>query len=116
MLSAEWLLAIVGICSVYWRADRSRIGRVIIYLGMGWLFLAALGPIIASFPAALLPWLISGGVCYSVGAVIFLIDWPPLWKGLFSAHDFWHVLVLGGSTCHFVMIAQIVNFSAVSAM
>ena len=104
LVEVEWLLALVGIASVYFESRRSKGGKVVVYLLMGWLFLIALGPLSSNIPPTLFPWLIAGGVFYSVGAVIFLIDWPPLWHGCFSAHHFWHVFVLSGSACYFVLI------------
>jgi hemolysin III len=36
------------------------------------------------------------------------MDWPRLWPGRFGSHDLWHVLVLAGSACHFVMILRFI--------
>jgi hemolysin III len=37
------------------------------------------------------------------------VQFPPhLWPGKFSAHDLWHLFVLGGSACHFVLILRFV--------
>jgi len=36
--------------------------------------------------------------------VVYAADWPSLWPGRFSAHDLWHVFVLAGSACHFVLM------------
>lgn len=55
-----------------------------------------------------LEWLLAGGVVYSIGAIIFATDRPTLVPGRFVAHDLWHVLVLAGSGCHFVVIFRFV--------
>ncbi len=112
MLGIEWLLAIVGVWSVFYGSERSKSKHVAIYLAMGWLFVLALGPITTALTNPLLSWLIGGGIFYSVGAIIFLRDWPHLLGGRFSAHDLWHVFVLGGSSCHFVLVNHFVQIGA----
>lgn len=82
--------------------------RFVLYLLMGWMVLVALGPLRAALPAAGFRWLLFGGIAYSVGAVIFAADKPHLWPGKFSAHDLWHVFVLAGSACHFVVMLRFV--------
>ena len=59
-------------------------------------------------PSAALAWLVAGGIVYTVGAVIFALERPRLWPGIFGAHDLWHVFVLGGSACHFVLMLRFV--------
>jgi hemolysin III len=108
LLAAEYTLALVGVIVVLCRLRLPDALRVVLYLFMGWLALAALGPLSAALPRAGLVWLLAGGVLYSVGTVIFATDRPHLWPGRFSAHDLWHVFVLGGSLCHFVLMARFV--------
>lgn len=67
-----------------------------LYVAMGWIVLVAIGPLIARMPAAGLAWLVAGGVAYTLGAVVFLLD-----NRLRYAHFVWHLLVLAGSVCHF---------------
>jgi hemolysin III len=108
LLAGVWSLAAIGISSVWlWRSRRTWM-RVTIYLCMGWLAVLALGQFLRIFPAFALAWLIAGGVVYSVGAVIFITDRPHLWPGRFMAHDLWHVLVLLGSACHFIVMLDFV--------
>jgi hemolysin III len=109
LLGAVWSIAAIGIaCSLFWSRAPEWF-RVVLYLVMGWLALLALTPLRAALPPAGLAWLIAGGVVYSIGAVIFAADKPHLWPGKFSAHDLWHLFVLGGSACHFVVIAEFVG-------
>jgi len=71
---------------------------------MGWMGLIAGIPVIHVLSAPALAWLFAGGAAYSIGAMIFVFNRPHLWPGRFVAHDLWHVMVLVGSACHFVMI------------
>jgi hemolysin III len=112
ILAAEWLLAVVGIVGVLvWQRCPTSF-RVTLYLAMGWLAAIAIVPLFTALPTAALVWLLAGGMAYSVGAIIFVTDRPRLWPGRFVAHDLWHVLVLVGSGCHFVVIAAFVAAGA----
>jgi hemolysin III len=108
MLGAEWTMAAAGILTVARRFD-SKWPRTLLYLFMAWVVaLVAIVPICRMLPAAALQWLLAGGIIYSVGAVVFALDRPHIWPNRFVAHDLWHVLVLLGSACHFVLIARFV--------
>jgi len=56
----------------------------------------AIVPLLARMPAAGLAWLVAGGLSYTLGAVVFLLD-----NRVRYAHFVWHLFVLGGSVCHF---------------
>jgi hemolysin III len=104
LLTAEYALAVIGIVSVILFKSRPEWLRVVLYLGMGWLALIALPLLWSLLSVPALAWLIAGGVVYTVGTVFYALDWPHLWPGKFSAHDLWHLFVLGGSACHFVLM------------
>ena len=108
LLALVWLFALVGIATVWiGRAGRSW-PRVVLYVCMGWLALLAATELIRVMPAGGVLWLLAGGVIYSLGAIVFLTDRPHLWPGRFAAHDLWHVMVLAGSACHFVVMLEFV--------
>jgi hemolysin III len=75
-----------------------------LYLLMGWLVVVALVPLFQAVSAAGIAWLALGGLLYTVGAAVLTLDRPRLWPGRFGSHDLWHLFVLGGSACHFVLI------------
>lgn len=104
MLAIVWGLALFGTLGVYIWKLKFEVPRVILCVIMGWMSLVVLGPLRAVWPPAALWWLIGGGVVYSIGTIIFAADKPHLVPGKFSAHDLWHLFVLGGSFCHFMLI------------
>src|SRR5687768_59935 len=104
LLAGVWSLALAGIWSVWASRNRRTWTRTLIYVCMGWIGILAVGEIFRVFPASALGWLLAGGAAYSVGAVIFYTDRPRLWPGRFVAHDLWHLLVLAGSACHFMVM------------
>ena len=100
LFGVVWGLAVLGIVvdSLHGRNAR-RILPVAIYVLMGWIALAALGPLIAALPRSGLLWLVGGGLFYTVGIVFYALD-----KKLRHAHGIWHLFVLAGSLCHYVAI------------
>lgn len=107
LLGAEYGLALVGIVNVLFTRTPHWM-RVPVYAVMGWLAVVALGPLQRALTPMALHWLFAGGILYTVGLAILALDRPHLWPGRFSAHDLWHVFVLAGSACHFVLIYRYV--------
>lgn len=46
----------------------------------------------------------SGWILYSIGALVFIFERPNPYPGLLGHHELWHLLVLAGSTCHFLLL------------
>jgi hemolysin III len=108
LFGVAWGLALVGIVlRVAWRSAPAWLPWVF-YLVMGWISLVALGPLCRSLPPVALMWLFLGGAIYTVGAILLFSRRPRLWPGVFSFHELWHLFVLGGSTCHFILMLQFV--------
>ncbi|GAB4467153.1 MAG: hemolysin III family protein [Armatimonadaceae bacterium] len=105
LLGVVWTLAIAGIViDVVSRRRTPDWLQALLYLLTGWVVLAALGPLLRSLSVAALCWLGAGCLIYTVGAVICVTNRPRLRPGFFDAHDLWHVLVLAGSACHFILM------------
>jgi hemolysin III len=98
LLAVVWSLAVVGIVLKFWFTGRFRVFSTLLYLGLGWLVLVAMKPLLAALPSGGMPWLVAGGAFYSVGTIFYL------WKTLPYHHAIWHLFVLGGSACHWVAV------------
>jgi len=106
LLGVVWGLAVTGIViDIIARRRTPDWLQMLLYLGVGWVAIVALRPLIASLPIAALGWLVAGCVIYSVGAIICVTDWPKIKPGVFSAHEIWHLMVLFASFCHFIVMA-----------
>jgi len=68
------------------------------YLGMGWAGVLMIMPLAEVLPPDAIFWLLTGGACYTVGAVFYAI------KSVAYFHTVWHLFVLAGSASHFVAI------------
>lgn len=103
ILVVVWTAAVVGIAFKLTAHFVSRIENfewlsLAAYVGMGWIGLLVIVPLFTNLPLAGFVWLISGGLCFSVGAVFYA------WKRPCYTHTVWHLFVLAGSACHFVSI------------
>lgn len=99
-----WGLALAGIgLKVFW-LNAPRWFSTGIYLAMGWLVIVGIYPLAQSLPLAALIWLVAGGVVYSIGAVVYAIKWPDPIPEYFGFHEIFHLFVIGGSFCHFVVM------------
>jgi len=93
-----WGLALVGIIYKITAKTRYRLLSVVLYLGMGWLVLVAIKPMVTSVAMPGLLLLLAGGLCYTLGLIFFV------WRRLPYSHAVWHLFVLAGSICHFFAV------------
>ncbi len=90
-----WALALLGIVREVFLSGRGRFVSTGIYIAMGWIVVVALRPLAQAVTAGGMAWIVAGGVCYTGGAVFYLLKKVPY------THAVWHLFVLGGSICHF---------------
>ena len=93
-----WGLALFGIIVECTSLRRFRLASVLLYIGMGWIVIVALKPMLAMVQTGGLVLLLAGGVFYTIGCIFYA------WKKLPYNHAIWHLFVLGGSICHFFAI------------
>ena len=48
--------------------------------------------------------LAAGGLVYSAGFVIYVIERPNPWPGIFGFHEIWHVLVAVAAFLHYLLM------------
>ncbi len=99
MFGAVWGLALIGIIIDSLPRKGPRLLSLAIYLGMGWLVVFALDPLIAALPPAGFWWLLAGGLFYTVGVIFYVLDDRYPW-----CHGIWHLFVLAGSVSHYFTI------------
>jgi hemolysin III len=80
----------------------------LIYLALGWGVLICYRELARNHSHRTLLSLPLGGVLYSVGALMNLMNWPVLRPGVFGAHELFHFFVLAGSACHVHFMFRVV--------
>lgn len=110
LFGVAWFLAITGILlKIFW-FNAPRWISTIFYIGMGWVVVIAFVPLIKNIPTAGVIWLVAGGISYTIGAVIYGLKKPNIFKKYLGFHEIFHVFVLGGSFCHFVLMFKYILY------
>jgi len=93
-----WGMAIVGIILKLYYTGHFNTLSTVLYVLMGWIMIIAIVPLVRTLPVGGLLWLLAGGISYTLGAVLFLLNRLPF------NHAIFHVFVLTGSICHFMAV------------
>lgn len=103
---AVWSIAVIGIIfKAVWITCPKWVSSVL-YIGMGWLCVLALVPIYRALPHAGFAWLLAGGIIYTIGGIIYGLKLPIFDSKHknFGSHEIFHVFVMAGSICHFIVM------------
>lgn len=106
LLSIVWGIAIAGILiKAFWIYCPKWVSSVL-YIGMGWTCVLAFTQILNSMSRAAFGWLLAGGIIYTVGGVIYALKLPVFNNRHrnFGSHEIFHLFVMGGSACHFIVM------------
>lgn len=101
IIVSVWLIAVAGVTFkilTYRSMEKYKKYSLALYLGMGWMALIAVKPLLANFPLGFIMYLLAGGLVYSLGTVFYAIKKIPF------NHAIWHLFVLGGTVVHFLGI------------
>lgn len=74
------------------------------FLLMGWIIVFLVGPISEQLGPNAMALLITGGLFYTVGALIFAFGKPNPFPPYFGNHEIWHICVLAGNTFMFLVM------------
>lgn len=108
LLAVIWAIAVSGIIMKAFWIEAPRWLTSGLYILMGWLVIVAIYPVFQSLPQEGFRWLVAGGVTYTIGGVIYALKWPLKDNKWFGFHELFHLFVLGGSACHYILIISYV--------
>lgn len=72
------------------------------YIALGWAAVIYLPEFLDQGGVVIFVLVIAGGICYSVGGVIYAIKKPNFSINWFGFHELFHVLTAAGFICHFI--------------
>ena len=98
LFAIVWGLAAIGIALEASWVYRPKWLSALVYLGMGWLAIFAIRPLMEHLEPAGVWLLVGGGLAYSLGTVFYVL------KRVKFMHAIWHVWVLAGSVLHFMAV------------
>lgn len=100
---AVWAIAIAGVLfEAFMRERQPHWLTAAIYVAMGWLVVFRLPQLVAALHPTALVLLAVGGVCYTVGAVFYVL------KKIRYMHSIFHLWVLAGSVLQFLAVVLFV--------
>lgn len=103
VLGSVWAIALVGIVlRSVWRQLPKYLTNTL-FIALGWVPVVLVGSGV-SLPWGALGLMAVGGLFYSVGFVVYVIERPNPRPGVFGFHELWHVLVLLGAFLHYLMV------------
>ncbi len=108
LFAAVWALALAGMFLAVFAVDAPRWLRTSLYIGLGWLVVVAIWPLVQRVPVQGLVWLFLGGLFYTGGGVIYALKRPDPKPEVFGFHELFHVMVMLGSLAHFLAIVSAV--------
>ncbi|MBP1925872.1 hemolysin III [Sedimentibacter acidaminivorans] len=104
LLGVVWTITLIGVfIKIFW-INAPRWVSSGLYIGMGWISVLVFAPLVKSMALGGVIWLVLGGVMYTVGGVIYGLKRPNIDKPWFGFHELFHLFVLAGTFCHFVMM------------
>ena len=106
LLALVWGIAAVGmIVKACWITCPKWFSSVI-YIAMGWVCVLVFGPLLKTLSTPAFLWLLAGGIIYTVGGVIYALKLPIFnaKHKFFGSHEVFHLFVMGGSFCHYMMM------------
>ena len=98
LFAAVWSFALVGVVLKIFFTGRYSLLSTLMYIFMGWMAVFVIKPLMAHLAPDGLFWLATGGITYTVGAILYSIKKIPF------NHAIFHIFVLAGSACQFVSV------------
>ncbi|NLT56906.1 MAG: hemolysin III [Actinomycetales bacterium] len=103
VFGAVWAIASLGIVL---RSALRQLPKYVtntLYIALGWLPVLLVGAG-GSLPAGALALMAAGGLVYTAGFVIFVVERPNPWPGVFGFHETWHLLVVVAALLHYLLM------------
>ena len=102
LFAVVWGMAIAGIIYKTVAIHRYENLSTVLYVVMGWLGVIGFRQMAVNIDPAGMVWLLAGGLTYTAGVLFFAFPKVPY------NHAIWHLFVLGGSACHYVVMVRYV--------
>ncbi len=111
ILIAIWTIALAGVGLTLLWFDAPRWLTTTIYILMGWLVVIASVPLKQAVSFSGLMWLLAGGILYTIGGIIYGTKRPRITFSVFGFHEIFHLFVLGGSLCHYILMLKYIPYN-----
>lgn len=102
-----WGIAAVGILLKFVLSHPRTGLSISLQMAMGWSALAFLPWFASRLGWGIVVLILAGGVCYTIGTIVFATKRPRLAPRVFGYHELFHVLVMAGAAFHYSAIVSV---------
>ena len=99
-----WFAALAGLFLKLFWLNAPRFLYTLIYVLMGWIIVVGIWPLAHILAKNGLILMITGGVLYTTGALVYAFKWPNPKPGIAGFHEIFHVFIVLGSFAHYIMM------------
>jgi len=99
-----WGGAVLGVLVRMLWLHSPRYLTVPLYIALGWVAVFVFPEVAHTAGVATLTLLVAGGVCYSVGAIIYALRRPDPAPRVFGYHEVFHAFTLVAACCHYIAL------------
>jgi hemolysin III len=103
-----WGGALAGIVTRNSRWAAPRWFSVGMYLAQGWVAIGIMPQLLHKGGVAVVVLLLAGGLCYTLGAVVYARKRPDPSPRWFGFHEVFHSFTLAAFACHYIAVALVV--------
>jgi hemolysin III len=101
LFGTVWAVALMGIVFKAFWIHAPRWLSAAMYVCMGWIVIVGIVPLVRSLQPGALFWLVTGGVLYTTGGLIYALKRPDPVPDIFGFHEIFHIFVMLGTMAHF---------------
>jgi hemolysin III len=107
LLVLIWSAAVGGLLFRLLWLSAPRWLYTVLYIVMGWTALGWLGAFYHAAELTVLILILAGGICYTLGAIVYARKRPDPSPAWFGYHEIFHVGTIAGFVCHYAAIFMI---------
>mgnify|MGYP000928300733 CR=1 FL=1 len=104
-----WAVALMGIVFKAFWIHAPRWLSAAMYVCMGWIVIVGIVPLVRTLQPGGLFWLVTGGLLYTAGGLIYAVKRPDPFPEVFGFHEIFHIFVMLGTLAHFWTIYKYVS-------
>ena len=106
IIIAQWSLVIIGALFKFFYLKAPRFISTIIYLLMGWMAVIVVGKLLPIMTMKEVIFLLSGGILFTIGAIVYVMKFPDPLPGRIGFHGIFHIFIMLGGAVHYLMVYQ----------
>jgi hemolysin III len=109
LLCMAWIGTACGLLQSLLWIRAPKIVSASLYMALGWMVLPYVPDLVAAIGARRMLMVFWGGVCYTVGGLVYAIRRPDPMPTIFGYHEVFHALVIAGCALQYQVVLEVVR-------